>query len=140
MATEDVYLATRRGAGSVSRAKAVQHLTLTVNGNTTVKGSITIPADSHLRSIKTNTPTAITGSPTHTYLRAGATDGGQDYVADTDVKGAATENAMSIVSSIDQVSGFTASDTTIFFQLTTSGGTSSAGPVNVMVDYDAPRY
>lgn len=139
MATEDQYLASRRGVGSESRAKTAQHLTLTVNGNTTLKGQVTLPAGSHLRGIKVNTPTAITGTPTHTYLRAGATDGGQDYVADTDVKAAATESAMSVVASIDQVNGF-ASDTVIFFQLTTSGGTSSAGPVNVFVDYDAPRF
>lgn len=140
MATEDQYIAGRRGVGNESRTKTAQHLTLTVAGNTTVKGSVTIPAGSHLRSIKTNTATAITGTPTHTYLRAGSTDGGQGYVADTDVKGAATENAMSLVSSIDQIAAFAAADTTIYFQLTTSGGTSSAGPVNVFVDYDAPRF
>lgn len=139
MATEDQYLATRRGAGNVSRVGCRQHQTLTVAGNTTVKGQVTIPAGSHLRGISVNNATAITGTPTHTYLRAGATDGGQDYVADVDVK-AAGNVATTIVTSIDLIAAFAAADTTIFYQLTTSGGTSSAGPVNVFCDYDAPRF
>lgn len=139
MATDDQRLASLRAASAgTAYARVTQVVTLTVAGNTTIKGSVNLPAGAILRGFDTFTPVAITGSPTHTYIRAGLTDGGQDYVADTDVK-AAGKVILTIVTSIDPVAGF-AAPTTVFYQLTTSGGTSSAGPVEILVDYNVPAY
>lgn len=140
MATEDETLASRRGAGTAqARVGARQLVTLTVNGNTTLKGQITIPANSWFRGITLDTPVAITGTPTHSNFRAGLTDGGQDFVADVDAK-AAGHIACTVVAALDKANVTAGADTVIFYQLTTAGGTASAGPVEVFADYDPPVY
>ena len=134
MATEDQYINAGHGAGS--RQSSQQLTALTVNGNTTVKGSIVLPAGSWFRGIQIETPVAITGTPTSTMLRAGYTDGGQDLVADVNAM-AQGHIAATIAAALDKIGGFV-NATTIYYQLTTTGGTSSAGIVNVLADYAAP--
>lgn len=138
MATSDQYLQAYQGVGSL--AEVCIPLTLTVNGNTTVKNtSATIPVGSVLKAITYNVPTAISGSPTHTYLNVGLTDGGGEIVANLDVK-AQGNGTCTIVAGIDQTAQFATANTPLFVELTTSGGTSSAGGVNVYITYCAPRH
>lgn len=122
------------GQASGPRFSTSQAAVLTVAGNTTVKGQITIPDGSWLRSVTLDTPVAITGTPTSCLFRAGTTDGGVDIVAAVDAK-AQGHISTTIVAAFDKVLGLVGF-TTIFFQLITSGGTSSAGPVNVLCSYD----
>lgn len=139
MATEDTTLATRRGAGTPARAGARQLATFTVNGNTTAKVPITLPAGSWFRGITLDTPTAISGTPTSCNFRAGTADTGQQVVADVDAK-AQGHISTTIVAALDKVGGFLAADTVLFLQVTTAGGTSSAGTIYAFVDYDPPVY
>jgi hypothetical protein len=109
MATEDQYINAGHGAGS--RQSSQQLTALTVSGNSTVKGSIELPAGSWFRGIQLETPVAISGTPTSALLRAGFTDGGQDLVADVDTKGQG-HIAATIVAALDKIGGF-ANATTI---------------------------
>jgi len=140
MATEDQYLESRRGAGTPARAACTKLVTLTVSGNSTVKDtSVTLPAGSYFRSVQIETPTAISGTPTSCNVRVGTADTGQQIVADVDAK-AQGHIAATIVAALDKIGGFSASDTQIFCQVVTSGGTSSAGTINLLIGYDAPNY
>lgn len=140
MATEDTYLRSKRGAGIPASVVCSKAITITVAGNTTVKDStIVLPAGSVFHSITLDTPTAITGTPTTCNFRCGSADAGQTIVADVDAKAAGKINA-TIVAALDTVAGFSAADVTLFCQVVTSGGTSSAGPINVRVNYAAPGY
>lgn len=140
MSTEAKYQLTRQGAGIAAMNVVSKAVTLTVNGNTTLSdSSVVLPAGSVFHSISLDTPTAITGTPTSCLFRAGTAAAGQQIVADVDAK-AAGHIATTIVAALDNVAGFSAADTTIFLQLVTSGGTSSAGPINVRVNYAAPAF
>lgn len=135
MASEDAFLnSQKRGIGSrlLSRAYA----STTVNGNTTVKASITIPDGSWLEAISIETPVAISGTPTSCLVRVGTTDGGVDIVAAVDAK-AQGHIAATIVAAFDKVGGLVGF-TTLFIQCITSGGTSSAGAINIGASYGAP--
>ena len=139
MATEDATVNTRRGAGIPARVRVSKLVTLTVAGNTTVKdGTVTVPAGSYFRAVTLDTPVAISGSPTHSYVRIGITDTGQEIVADVDVQAQGHVTA-TVVAALDKVAGFV-SDTPLFIQVATTGGTASAGAIRVLVDYDAPNY
>lgn len=134
MATEQAYMAA--GAGVGSRFASDQLSALVVAGNTTVKGPITVPQGSWLKSISIETPTAISGTPTTCNVSVGTTDGGVDIVAAVDCK-AAADVAATIVTAFDKINGLAAL-TTLFIQVTTAGGTASAGTINVLVSYAAP--
>jgi hypothetical protein len=143
MATEDQTAQARRSAGvtgaATARNRCTRAIDLTVSGNTTVKDStITLPAGSYFRAVTLDTPTAISGSPTTCNVRVGTTDTGQDVVADVDAKAQGHISA-TIVASLDKVGAF-ALATTLFAQVTTSGGSGSAGTIRVLVDYDAPVF
>ena len=135
MSTENQYLNNAlRGVGS--RGLSHQVLPLTVNGNTTVTGTFTIPAGSWLNAVDIETPTAISGTPTSCLTRAGTTLHGQDIVADVDGKSQG-HIASTIVAAFDKIGGL-AGLATVFVEVTTSGGTSSAGTINVVLSYAAP--
>lgn len=139
MATDDQRLQSLRTASTgQARSLVAQAVTLTVAGNTTVKGNIVLPAGSWLDSLLIETPVAISGSPTHSYVRAGSTDGGQDIVADVDAQ-AQGHIAATIVAALDRLDA-AASQYTVFYQLTTTGGTSSAGDVDLIFKYFAPVF
>ena len=138
MATSDQYLATRRAAGtSQARVGARQLMTFTVNGNTTVTSQVTLPAGSWFRGVTTDTPTAISGTPTTCNFRAGTAAAGQQVVADVDLKGQGHVTT-TVVAALDKVGAFLAADTVIYGQVVTAGGTSSAGTIYAFVDYDPP--
>lgn len=99
-----------------------------MNGNSTVKLNTPIPA-SWVTSVGTSTPTAISGTPTSCNVRVGITDTGQEVVADVDLK-AQQNSTATIVASFARYAN-TASN--LFVQVTTSGGTSSAGTIYVAV-------
>ncbi len=134
MATEQQYILSGNGA----RPGATQLSALVVNGNTTVKGPIVVPANSWLKAIAIETPTAISGTPTTCNVTIGTTDGGTDIMAAAD---AHTQGHIAgvIAATFDKVSGVTALLNTLYIQVTTAGGTSSAGTINVLVSYDPPQ-
>lgn len=140
MATEDATLNTKRGAGIPARVRVSKLISLTVNGNTTVKdSSVVVPAGSYYRAHTIDTPTAISGTPTTCNVRIGTADAGQQILADVDAK-AQGHITGTVVAALDKVGGFASADTTLFAQVVTSGGTSSAGKIYILVDYDAPNY
>ena len=135
MATENSFLNNAlRGQGS--RAESKQLLALTVNGNTTVTGTFTIPDSSWIDAVSIETPTAVSGTPTSCLVRLGTALHGQQIVADVDGKSQG-HIAATIVAGFDKVAGMVGA-TTIYVEVTTSGGTSSAGTINVLVRYAAP--
>lgn len=107
--------------------------TLVVNGNTTVKGPLTVPPGSWLEAIAIETPVAITGTPTSCLVSVGTTDGGVDIVAAVDCK-AQAHVASTIVAAFDKYRGL-ATLNQLFIQVVTSGGTSSAGNIDVRVAF-----
>jgi len=132
MATEQQYIVGGNGA----RTSASQVCTLVVNGNTTVKGQIVVPANSWLKSIAVETPVAITGTPASCNVNIGTTDGGTDIMAAT-AAGSQGHVAGTLTAAFDKILGL-ASLTTLYVQVVTAGGTSSAGTINVLVSYDPP--
>lgn len=50
-------------------------------------GTFQTPANAVVLQVSTETPEAITGTPTNTYLALGSSASGQDYVSNVDVKG-----------------------------------------------------
>lgn len=142
MPTEDQMLSGQRGAnldGIPAQTFVTKKVAITVNGNTTVKAQVVLPAGSIFRSITLDTPTAISGSPSSSNFRAGTSDTGQQVVADVDAKAQGHISA-TIVAALDKVGGFSASNTTLYLQVTTAGGTSSAGTIYALVSYDAPVF
>jgi hypothetical protein len=135
MASEDQFLnIAHRGAGS--RLGSRQLLPLTVNGNGTVSGIMTLPAGCWLHSVAIETPSAISGTPTSALVRVGISLAGQEIVADVDAK-AQGHIAATIVAGFDAVAGL-GNVTSLFLQAVTSGGTAPAGTINILVGYDAP--
>ena len=132
MATEQQYIV----GGNAARTGATQISTLVVNGNTTVKGPIVVPANSWLKAIAVETPVTISGSPASCNVTIGTTDGGTDIMAAT-AAGSQGHVAGTIAATFDKVLGL-ASLTTLYIQVTTAGGTSPAGTINVLVSYDPP--
>jgi hypothetical protein len=135
MATEAKFINELKGVNSrlVSRVNSA----LVVAGNTTVKGPITVPPGSYLTNVDIETPTAITGTPTSCLVSVGTTDGGVDIVAAVDCKTQA-HVAATIVAAFDKILGL-ATLNTLYIQVVTTGGTASAGTINVNVQYAAPQ-
>lgn len=134
MATENAYINNQRGTGS--RTSSTQLSTLVVSGNSTVKGPVTVPPGSWLEAISIDTPVAISGTPTTCNVSVGTTDGGVDIVAAVDCKGQA-HVASTIVAAFDKYRGL-ATLNQLFIQVVTSGGTASAGNIDVRVAYACP--
>lgn len=134
IASENQFIQAKSGIGSRNLSK--QLISLVVNGNTTVSGTCAVPPGSWLSTIVSETNTAITGTPTSCLLTIGTTAAGVDIVASVDVKGAA-DLTNTIVAAFDRINGL-ANISTIFATLVTSGGTASAGTVNVTIAYDPP--
>lgn len=140
MPTDDQMFSKLRSAddGKPAMVRVTQRVTLTVAGNTTVKDNVTLPAGSSFRGITLDTPIAISGSPSSCNVRAGTSDTGQQVVADVDAKDQG-HISTTIVAALNKVGGFT-SNTVLYLQVTTAGGTSSAGTIYAFVDYDAPVF
>lgn len=135
MATEGKFAnESLRGVGSRLISKQVS--VLTIAGNTTVTGPITVPPGSYLDSITIETPVVISGTPTSCLVTIGTTAAGVDIVASVDCK-AAAHVAATIVTAFDKILGL-ATLNQLFIQVVTAGGTASAGTINVVVNFAAP--
>lgn len=135
MATENKFLNDQlRGIGS--RLSSSGLASPVVAGNSTVKFQIIVPDGSWLDAVSIETPTAISGSPTSSLVRLGTTDGGVDIVAAVDAKSQG-HIASTIVAAFDKIGGLVGF-TILFGQVITSGGTASAGTINVRASYAAP--
>ena len=129
MATIAQKIANERG-GVATRTLTRTFATLTMAAGATASGSISVPAGSHLNSVKAETATAFTGAPTNINLRVGTAAAGQQVVADTDVKAQGHVNG-TVVAAFDAIAGAA----TYFLQIAAVGGTSPAGSVVVAIDY-----
>lgn len=135
MATENKFINDQlRGVGS--RIASNQVLTLTVAGNTTVSGTLLIPDGSWIDAVTLETPTAISGTPTTCNVSIGTAAAGAQIVAAVDAK-AQGHIATTIVAGLDKIAGFVGLNT-VYAQVVTAGGTSSAGNIYVRVSYSAP--
>lgn len=135
MATENSFLNNaRRGQGS--RLNSTQLIALAVNGNTTVTGSCPIPAGAWLKGVAIETPAAVAGSPSSANVQVGSSAGGSDIVAAVNAQSQG-HIAATIAAGFDKVNGLAAASS-VFAQVTTAGGTSPTGTINVLVDFAAP--
>lgn len=135
MATENSFLNNQlRGVGSRLASSGVA--VLTVAGNTVVTGTIPVPDGSWIDAVSIETPTAISGTPTTCNVIAGTAAAGATIVAAVDAK-AQGHIAGTIVAAFDKIGGFVGFNT-VFVQVTTAGGTASAGAINVRVSYSPP--
>jgi hypothetical protein len=132
MATIDQFYADKRGPGA--HVHVAQSLSLTMAAGATASGSLSLPSGSWLASVRFETATAFSGSPTNINARCGTAAAGQQVVADVDVKAQGHSQA-TIVAAFD-VQG--AAGTTYYFQIAAVGGTSPAGTVVAVVSYYAP--
>lgn len=141
MPTDDRMASVRRAAddGYDAKVRVTKKVTMTVAGNTTVTAQITLPKGADFRSLTLDTPTAISGTPTHTYFRAGTAASGQEVVADVEAKSQGHVTC-TIVAALNKGTMAASSNTVIYYELTTSGGSSSAGDVQVFCGYDAPVF
>lgn len=125
----------RRGIGS--RINSTQLIALGVAGDNTVTGSCPLPAGAWLKGVMIETPAAISGSPTSSNVQVGSTSGGSDIVAAVNAAAQGHIAPATILSTFDKVNRL-ANASAVYAQVTTSGGTSSAGTINVLVEYSAP--
>jgi len=132
MATVDRVFLNKRGDVTAIRSKVAAGVTLTMAAGATTTLSFTPPEGSRVSAIKWHTATTFTGSPTNIYLTVGKTAGGQDYVANTDVKTATAPTAASLVAIADWASWPVQA---MFCTLTANGGTNPAGTCVVEIDY-----
>lgn len=109
-------------------------LTLTMVAGATASGSVELPLGSYLHGIRGVTPAAFSGSPTNINARVGSAAAGQQFVADVDLKGAAS-TGLTVLGSAAVLSLATA----VFFQIAASGGTAPAGSVTFIVTYTIPQ-
>lgn len=125
-----------RGGG---RMKQSIHITLTmVAGATTADTSFTPIPGSRITSIKAVNPTAFTGTPTNINLTVGKTAGGTEYVAATDIKAASITSLTLATSNLADLLSWPVSQA-VGLQIAAVGGTSPAGAVTVVIDFDAPN-
>lgn len=135
MATEAKFQNELKGVNS--RVLSRVNSALVVSGNSTVTGPITVPPGSWLAAVDIETPVAISGTPTSCLVSVGTTAAGVDIVAAVDCKSQAHVLA-TIVAAFDKIAGL-ATLNTLYIQVVTTGGTSSAGTINVNVAYSAPQ-
>ncbi len=134
MANERQFIAVAEGGSLAARTRFGQAIALTMSAGATVSGQMSVPQGSWITTIRAETASAFTGSPTHIYLRVGNVAAGQQLLADTDVESQG-EIVGSVPGAYDRVNN---NDATLFFQLTASGGTNPAGTCNVIVEYFPP--
>ena len=132
MSSEDQYLNNRRGIGSRVGSSIVGPMTMVAGAAVAVTQDI--PKSSWLSSVRFETATAFTGSPTNINARIGNASTGQQVVADVDVKAQGHITA-TIVAAYDSIGN---NDGTLYLALAASGGTSPAGTVNAVIAYHAP--
>lgn len=112
-------------------------LTLTMAAGANVDDSFTPPAGSTGVIFRWATATAFTGTPTNINLSIGTSAGGQQYVANTDVKAASGwTNATEATSNVAELVASTGLP--LYVRLAASGGTNPAGTAYLLVEYTPP--
>jgi hypothetical protein len=134
MANERQFTAAVEGGTSAARTRFGQAIGLAMSAGATVSGQLSVPQGSWITSIRAETATAFSGSPTHINLRVGNVAAGQQLLADVDVQ-AQGEIVGAMPATYDRVNN---NDATLFFQLAALGGTNPAGTCNVLVEYFPP--
>src|SRR5690348_911322 len=86
MANERQFIAAAEGGALGARSRFGQAIALTMSAGATVSGQLSVPPGSWITTIRAETATAFTGSPTHIYLRVGNAAAGQQLLADVDVQ------------------------------------------------------
>ncbi len=139
MATIDQNEFTRFGAGDKSNVfvRIDKRVDLVMTAGGTVSAQINLPANAQRLMVMFETPAAFSGSPTNIYTRVGLTSGGQEIVADSDVK-AQGHLAGTIATALNQTAITANGVTPVYLQCTANGGTAPAGTVSVYVGYAVP--
>lgn len=139
MATRDQFESTRYGAGDKTNVfvRVDKRVDLTMAAGATVQAQISLPANAQRLTVAFETPNAFAGTPVNINTRLGLTAGGQEIVADTDVKGQG-HIAAAIVPALDQTAFSANAVTTVYLQCAANGGTAPSGTVSVYVGYAVP--
>jgi hypothetical protein len=139
MATIDQSEFTRFGAGDKSNmlVRVDKRVDLTLAAGGSVSAQINLPANAQRLMVAFETPTAFSGTPTNIYVRAGLTSGGQEIVADTDVKGQGHLTG-TIAAGLNQTAVAANGITPVYLQCAANGGTTPAGTVSVYIGYGVP--
>lgn len=136
MATESQIAAGKRNGAAIRVSQKVQ---FAFTGTGTVKQQILLPQGAENISVKIETPTAISGTPTSAMFSLGTTDGGVDVVAAVDAK-AQGHIANTIVAAFNNVAPAASINPTILYaQVVLTGGTAPAGTITAYVDFNMPN-
>ena len=139
MATIDQTEFTRFGAGDKTNVfvRIDKRVDLIMVAGVTAQAQITLPANAQRLMVMFETPAAFSGSPTNINARVGLTSGGQEIVADSDVK-AQGHLAGTIAGSLNQTAIAANGVTPVYLQCVANGGTAPAGTVSAYVGYAVP--
>jgi len=139
MATTDQAEFTRFGAGDPTNVfvRIDKRVDLVMTLGATAQAQVNLPANAQRVMVALETPAAFSGSPTNIYTRVGLSSGGQEIVADTDVK-AQGHIAGTIAASLNQTTLAAGAVTPVYLQCAANGGTAPAGTVSVYVGYAVP--
>ncbi len=139
MATIDQSAFMRYGAGDKSNVfvRVDKRVDLVMAAGATTAAQINLPAGAQRLSVAFETPVAFSGAPTSIMARVGTAAGGQQVVADIDVKAQAHVTG-TIVPGFDQTAVAANGVTPLFLQIAATGGTAPAGTVSAYVGYAVP--
>jgi hypothetical protein len=139
MATIDQTEFSRFGAGDRANVllRVDKRVDLTMVAGAQVNLQINLPPNAQRITVALETPTAFSGTPTNINCRVGLTNGGQEIVADTDVK-AQGHIAGTIAAALNQTNLAATGVTPVYLQLAAVGGTNPAGTCSVYVGYAVP--
>jgi len=139
MATIDQTEFTRLGAGDKSNIflRVDKRVDLSMSAGAPVQAQINLPANAQRIMVAFETPAAFAGAPTNINARVGLTGGGQEIVADTDVK-AQGHVAGTIAATLNQTALAAGGVTPVYLQCAANGGTAPSGTVSVYVGYAVP--
>lgn len=139
MATSDQSEFVRYGAGDKTNVfvRVDRRVDLTMTAGATAQAQINLPANAQRLTVAFETPNAFAGSPVNINARLGLTSGGQEIVADTDVKSQG-HIAAAIALTLDQTAFAANAVTPVYLQCAANGGTAPSGTVSVYVGYAVP--
>ena len=139
MATIDQTEFMRFGAGDKSNIfiRVDKRVDLVMLAGASVQAQINLPANAQRLMVAFETPTPFSGTPTNINVRVGLTSGGQEIVADSDVK-AQGHLAGVINAALNQTAVAANGLTPIYLQCAANGGAAPAGTVSVYVGYAVP--
>jgi len=137
MADENQARPSSRAARPGARTRYAQVLPLTLAAGGTVAGTIAVPPGAWITTIRFETETAFTGTPTNINARVGRSAAAQDVVADVGRESAGRDRGDE---SSPPIRASTTMTGTLYIQATSVGGASPAGTVNCLVEYFPPVH